>query len=500
MYSGDLGTDPRYPGFGPAAQAAGIRSALAYRLLVDGADGALNLYAQLPNAYGSDDRAKAAILAALAGTALSAAVNRRDAQARSDNLEQALLSREVIGQAILIERERITAEQAFDILRRASQHLNEKLRGTSRNTSSTPAKTPTPAKPLTDRCDPLVVRRAATVPRGSPATDARGPTPVGRCAMRECGVTVAHDGDAPHGAPRRWRDRRGPAAVSVSIVVGLVDGPAAVLGSFLAIAHVAPLVVRRRYPLAVLGAMIATAFVYTLAGFPSVGLGPAALVAVFTVASARRPSAVIARDGRGDRIDGADRVGLGAHIETIVANGIAFAVAWFIGDRMRASRTRAEEAEHTRDEATREAVRDERLRIARELHDVVAHALSVIAVQSGTAPRPRQLAGDGPRRSVPSRPRAERRSRRCAGSSPSFATTTGPEPLGPAPGLGQLDDLVAQTVAAGLPVRVDVQGERGAAAWRRCGRLPDRARGFTNARKHAHASHVDLGVATAETR
>ena len=57
-------------------------------------------------------------------------INRRDAQARSDNLEQALLSREVIGQAqgILIERERITAEQAFDILRRASQHLNEKLR------------------------------------------------------------------------------------------------------------------------------------------------------------------------------------------------------------------------------------------------------------------------------------------------------------------------------------------------------------------------------------
>ena len=148
VYSGDLGTDPRYPGFGPAAQAAGIRSALAYRLLVDGADGALNLYAQLPNAYGSDDRAKAAILAALAGTALSAAVNRRDAQARSDNLEQALLSREVIGQAqgILIERERITAEQAFDILRRASQHLNEKLRDLSRNTSSTPAKTPTPAR------------------------------------------------------------------------------------------------------------------------------------------------------------------------------------------------------------------------------------------------------------------------------------------------------------------------------------------------------------------
>jgi hypothetical protein len=75
----------------------------------------------------------------------------------------------------------------------------------------------------------------------------------------------------------------GLAAVSVSIVVGLADGPSAVLGSFLAIAHTAPLVVRRRYPLAVLGAMIATSFIYTLEGFPSVGLGPAALVAAIGV-------------------------------------------------------------------------------------------------------------------------------------------------------------------------------------------------------------------------
>ena len=51
----------------------------------------------------------------------------------------------------------------------------------------------------------------------------------------------------------------GFAALSVSIVVGLVDGPAAVVGSFLAVAHWAPLVVRRRYPLAVLGTMIAFA-------------------------------------------------------------------------------------------------------------------------------------------------------------------------------------------------------------------------------------------------
>lgn len=130
MYAGDLGTDSRYPRFGPAAQAAGIRSVLAYQVLVDHTDGALNLYGRLPDAFGVHDRAKALIFAAVAGAALSAAADRRDAQQHSDNLMQAVASREVIGQAqgILIERERITPDQAFDILRRASQHLNRKLR------------------------------------------------------------------------------------------------------------------------------------------------------------------------------------------------------------------------------------------------------------------------------------------------------------------------------------------------------------------------------------
>lgn len=130
MYASDLGTDSRYPRFGPAARAAGIGSVVAYQLRVDHADGALNLYARLPDAFGVHDRDKALILATVAATALTVAADRRNAQQHSDNLMHALASREVIGQAqgILIERQRITADQAFDILRRASQHLNRKLR------------------------------------------------------------------------------------------------------------------------------------------------------------------------------------------------------------------------------------------------------------------------------------------------------------------------------------------------------------------------------------
>ena len=129
VYAEDLTDDPRWPRFGPRAAAAGMRSLLAIRLLGDRTLGALNLYARLPRAYGATDRATGVIFATHAGIALAAAEARTEAH-RVEHLEQALSSRELIGQAqgILMERERITADQAFDVLRRGSQHLNVKLR------------------------------------------------------------------------------------------------------------------------------------------------------------------------------------------------------------------------------------------------------------------------------------------------------------------------------------------------------------------------------------
>ena len=64
---------------------------------------------------------------------------------RAENLRQALITRQLIGQAqgILMERERITAEQAFDILRRASQHLNTKLREVAQELVETGERPPT---------------------------------------------------------------------------------------------------------------------------------------------------------------------------------------------------------------------------------------------------------------------------------------------------------------------------------------------------------------------
>lgn len=152
VYAEDLTDDARWLRFGPQAAAAGIRSALAFGLSNNGTRGALNLYARYPRAFGVIDRGKGLLLAGLGDQALSAAEAHEDEDRRVENLEAALVTREVIGQAqgILIERERVTADQAFDILRRASQHLNVKLRDVAQTLVDTgeqpetdrPARTP----------------------------------------------------------------------------------------------------------------------------------------------------------------------------------------------------------------------------------------------------------------------------------------------------------------------------------------------------------------------
>ena len=130
FYADELGADPRWPEFGPRAAATGVRSLLALPMAADGALGALNLFARYPQAFGVIDRARGLLLASMASFASSAARAHEDEERRFENLQAALVTRELIGQAqgILIERERITADQAFHILRQASQHLNIKLR------------------------------------------------------------------------------------------------------------------------------------------------------------------------------------------------------------------------------------------------------------------------------------------------------------------------------------------------------------------------------------
>lgn len=85
--------------------------------------GALNLYSKSPDAFDDESREMGSVFAAHAAVALGSARN-------EEHLEAALASRDVIGQAkgLLMAREGITPDEAFAVLRKASQRLNVKLR------------------------------------------------------------------------------------------------------------------------------------------------------------------------------------------------------------------------------------------------------------------------------------------------------------------------------------------------------------------------------------
>ncbi|MEA2447259.1 MAG: hypothetical protein QOK47_896 [Actinomycetota bacterium] len=128
--------DKIWPDFSAKARERGLASLLAFTLATsDRTLGSLNLYATLPYAFDSPDRTIGAIFAAHAAVALANAQTLEQARGRVDELLEGYAHREVIGQAkgILMEREKISEAQAFDILREASSHLHKKLREVARD-------------------------------------------------------------------------------------------------------------------------------------------------------------------------------------------------------------------------------------------------------------------------------------------------------------------------------------------------------------------------------
>ncbi len=121
-----------YPEFAAAAQAHGVQSTLSLPLVVgDERLGALNLYARIPGGFSSDDEALGTDLAATAAVVLANATAFWAASELSDQLGQAMRSRAVIEQAkgVLMGRSpKMTADEAFDVLRKASQRENIKVR------------------------------------------------------------------------------------------------------------------------------------------------------------------------------------------------------------------------------------------------------------------------------------------------------------------------------------------------------------------------------------
>jgi hypothetical protein len=129
-----VGDPARWPLFEAAAARLGVGSALCHGLFLRGAQGwspvgVLSLYGAAADAFGEDDQEFSAIMAAYLSVAVAMARRRDEVERREAALHRGLSSRDVIGQAkgILMERQRLSAGEAFDLLRRVSQRLNRRL-------------------------------------------------------------------------------------------------------------------------------------------------------------------------------------------------------------------------------------------------------------------------------------------------------------------------------------------------------------------------------------
>jgi signal transduction histidine kinase len=238
-----------------------------------------------------------------------------------------------------------------------------------------------------------------------------------------------------------------------------------------ALAGIAPVAVRRIWPVPVLAVVTAACCVLTAHGHMRSLVYLALGMAIYTAASRqRRPAAVgtlvIVEVALGAAALAAYALGHAAHLDPARGPLVAGAL-WFIGDSVRERRRylagRAEQDAQRRraeEERGRQAVREERVRIARELHDVVAHSLSVVTVQAGVgrkvgsvrpaealrALRAVELSGRG----------ALEELRRILGL---LRDDDERASLAPAPGLADLDELAESVRAAGIPVGLAVTAD-----------------------------------------
>jgi signal transduction histidine kinase len=182
---------------------------------------------------------------------------------------------------------------------------------------------------------------------------------------------------------------------------------------------------------------------------------------------------------------------------------VEFGIAWAAGLALRvrseqaeAAETRAAQAEREREAAARVAVAEERARIARELHDIVAHAVSVMVLQIGAVRHKLPQTQEEDKDALRSVERAGRTAlaemRRLLGAMRHDGQAA---ELSPQPGLESLDSLLAEVDRAGLPVRLHADGDPFPLS-----RAVDLSafriiqEGLTNALKHSGASRADVSI------
>ena len=266
---------------------------------------------------------------------------------------------------------------------------------------------------------------------------------------------------------------------------------------------------RRRHPLIVLGVSTASSVALLLVGFPPTVADLALVVATYSLAAhSPRRTAIIG--------GAAFMVALGGLLvlasvkyphdapqpQAYAVNFATFTFAWFLGVLQRGRHQHTAELvrlnrqlAHERESRARWAVAEERSRIARELHDVIAHAVSVMVVQAGAA---RRVAESRPDHAKDAMTLIESTGRQALAEMRDLVgvlrDVNEPTSLDPQPRLGDVAALVERSRAAGLDVTLEVTGEPrplpigiDLSAYR----IVQEA--LTNVRKHA-------GPATAEVR
>jgi signal transduction histidine kinase len=303
------------------------------------------------------------------------------------------------------------------------------------------------------------------------------------------------------------------ALVAFVLVTGVIAGlvmltrdpgqPAAVAVGVLLLQGVS-LYWRRRHPVAVFAIVVCSMLVGQLLGIRG-GPGLALLAAVYSVAVYARSQPRLAVAGLGvlavfGGVGGSLIIRSDAWAAALAVGAISL-VAWVIGDYTRNRRrylvelqARALLLEQQSEENRRQAAEEERLRIARELHDVVSHNVSVMAIQAGAA---RLAGGDAVAQALSSIEVTARDTlselnrllgvlRRSDSGGPS---------LSPQPGIAQLESLLASAREAGLQAEVRTHGEPRtlpAALDLSVYRIVQEA--VTNALKHSGAGRIEVRI------
>ncbi|WP_330457335.1 sensor histidine kinase [Streptomyces sp. NBC_00820] len=240
----------------------------------------------------------------------------------------------------------------------------------------------------------------------------------------------------------------------------------ALLSLLLMVLAAAALVPRRRAPRTVLAVTGGLSVIECVTGDPRAPVAMAAVIALFTVASST-DRATTWRIGLLTMAVLTAAAMLGGPLPWYAQENLVL-VAWTgigatAGDAVRsrrafvrAIRERAERAERTREEEARRRVAEERLRIARDLHDVVAHHIALVNVQAGVAAHVMDKRPDQAKEALAHVREASRSALDELRATVGLLRQSGdPEaPTEPATGLSRLDDLAGTFRNAGLPVEV----------------------------------------------